>query len=503
MKAIFLTIALTVVSVISYAQSTPKSLPAGRSGQFRTMDWGGFNRYAEANKQIATTPKVVFIGDSITDFWEEYRSSFFSDHNYLGRGIGAQTVEQMVVRFQQDVVDIHPRAVVILAGINDIAHNNGTIAFENIVGCIKTMCEVAKANGIIPIVCSLLPCHRFYWVPEATPAHDVIKLNEMLKAYTTKARIAYVDFHSQMGLPDGSLPEAYSKDGCHPTVEGYERMEEIIVPEIEKILKEADQTKARQSAPVDWGNFQRYEKANSELTKTPVMVLMGDSITDYWYDNDSAFFNRNNFLCRGIAGQTASQMLVRFNQDVIDLKPKAVAIMAGTNDLCQQLAKMSYYPDAAIIDNIIAMCELAEDAGIKVLLCSVTPCSHYMPIPDIDAGSRIVELNAKLKAYADSHRNVTYVDYFTPLANSEKGLDDDYSYDGIHPAVNLYDDMENILLDAFSKVVKVKRSDFYVLSSDEADRLKAISDTERKAKNMPLNYHEMVKMMSRLSSIKQ
>jgi hypothetical protein len=80
------------------------------------------------------------------------------------------------------------------------------------------------------------------------------------------------------------------------------------------------------------------------------------------------------------------------------------------------------------------MCELAEAAGIKVLLCSITPCAHYMILPDIDAGSIIEAFNARLKAYADTQKNVTYVDYFTPLANAEKGLNDDSSYDGIHPA---------------------------------------------------------------------
>ena len=93
----------------------------------------------------------------------------------------------------------------------------------------------------------------------------------------------------------------------------------------------------RQAGPQDWGNFKRYEKANAELTQAPLVVLMGDSITDYWYNDDPDFFTKNNFAGRGIAGQTASQMLVRFKQDVINLHPKAVAIMAGTNDICQNM----------------------------------------------------------------------------------------------------------------------------------------------------------------------
>ena len=254
----------------------------------------------------------------------------------------------------------------------------------------------------------------------------------------------------------------------------------------------------RQMGPQDWPNFKRYEEKNAALTQAPLLVLMGDSITDFWYDNDPDFFERNNFAGRGISGQTASQMLTRFKQDVIALKPKAVAIMAGTNDLCQNMMGQSYYPDQTIIDNTVAMCELAEAAGIKVLLCSITPVAHYMPIPDQDAGPRIVELNRQLKVYADTHKNVTYVDYHTPLADAELGLPETGSYDGVHPAVNLYDDMERILVDSVRKVLKLKKQEFYTLPSDEADRLKAESDADRKARNMPMNFKGMVEMMSRM-----
>ena len=164
---------------------------------------------------------------------------------------------------------------------------------------------------------------------EARPASDVIALNELLKAYTRRERIDYVDYHTQMTLPDGSLPEAFSKDGCHPTVEGYARMEEIIVPEVDRIIDAAEKRKAARNAPADWADFKRYEQANASLDEAPFLVLMGDSITDNWFKEDPAFFEKNNFAGRGISGQTASQMLVRFGRDVINLRPKAVAIMAG------------------------------------------------------------------------------------------------------------------------------------------------------------------------------
>ena len=248
----------------------------------------------------------------------------------------------------------------------------------------------------------------------------------------------------------------------------------------------------------DWPNFKRYEQKNAALTQAPLLVLMGDSITDFWYDNDPDFFEKNNFAGRGISGQTASQMLTRFKQDVINLKPKAVAIMCGTNDLCQNMASQAYYPEQTVYDNTVAMCELAEKAGIKVLLCSITPCAHYMILPDIDAGSIIEAFNARLKAYADTHANVTYVDYFTPLANAEKGLADDSTYDGIHPAVNIYDDMERILVDGLKKALDLKEQSFYTLPSEEADSRKAAADVERREKNMPMSFNDMVQMLSRM-----
>ena len=180
MKKIVLILAAVAISVSSFAQGAPQRPAQGGANMQqmrRMMDWPGFNRYAEANKAVTTAPLVVFMGDSITDNWGSMRPDFFTEHNYLCRGIGAQTVEQMLARFQADVVDLHPRAVAILAGINNIAGNNGKMELENIAALLKSMCELARANNIIPILCSLTPCHHFFWNEEAKPAGDVIKLN--------------------------------------------------------------------------------------------------------------------------------------------------------------------------------------------------------------------------------------------------------------------------------------------------------------------------------------
>ena len=137
MRRFLLTTVLLTAAFFSSAQSsqTVASQTGTRPVFMKPRDWGGFNRYAAANAEVKTAPRAIFLGDSITDFWAEYRPEFFSSHNYLGRGIGAQTVEQMLTRFQRDVVDLHPKTVVILAGINDIAQNNGPMYTNDVLIC--------------------------------------------------------------------------------------------------------------------------------------------------------------------------------------------------------------------------------------------------------------------------------------------------------------------------------------------------------------------------------
>ena len=197
-------------------------------------DWAQFKRYADANETVIVQPKAVFMGDSITDGWPKKDQDFFTDNNFVGRGISGQTTSHMVVRFRQDVVDLAPKYVVILAGTNDIALNNGYIALENVLGNIISMCEIAKANKIKPVICSVLPCKRYGWRPEVkTPGEEIVKLNSMLQDYAKKNKIMYVDYHSAMKDSENGLPESLAKDGCHPTIEGYKIMEEIIL----KVLK--------------------------------------------------------------------------------------------------------------------------------------------------------------------------------------------------------------------------------------------------------------------------
>lgn len=199
-------------------------------------DWAQFYRYEGKNDSLTTRPDVVFMGNSITDCWVDTVPAFFADNNFVGRGISGQVSSQMLVRFQEDVINLHPKVVVICCGTNDIAQNNGPISLEHILHNIKSMCQLARANKIKPVVCSTLPAKGFKWRPEMKPANDILQLNEMIKAYAKENKIPYVDYHSALKDEENGLPKKYSKDGVHPNAQGYAVMESVILPILKKVL---------------------------------------------------------------------------------------------------------------------------------------------------------------------------------------------------------------------------------------------------------------------------
>lgn len=198
------------------------------------QDWANFSRYEAANKTVKTPSKVVFMGNSITEGWWNNDSLFFKTNGYIGRGISGQTTSQMLVRFRADVIDLKPKAVVILAGTNDIAQNTGYISLENVMGNIISMVELAKANRIDVILCSVLPAQDFSWRKGLEPADKIVELNKMIKAYADRNKLPYVDYHSALKDERNGLPEKYSNDGVHPTLEGYKIMEKVISPALKK-----------------------------------------------------------------------------------------------------------------------------------------------------------------------------------------------------------------------------------------------------------------------------
>ena len=202
----------------------------------KDKDWAKYSRYAAANDTITIAPTAVFMGNSITDNWLKYRPEFFKNNNYAGRGISGQTTYQMLARFHSDVVALNPKAVVILSGINDIARNQGIISLENIMGNLISMCDIARANGIVPILCSLLPTDHFSWRLDIQPAPIVVQMNRLIEEYAKKMGYEYVDYYTSMADENGALKEGIAPDGCHPYPQAYAPMEEAVVAAINKVV---------------------------------------------------------------------------------------------------------------------------------------------------------------------------------------------------------------------------------------------------------------------------
>lgn len=212
---------------------------------FAQDDWAQHERYAAHNdtvmarnrmpeygyNKLAKSRRVeaVLMGNSITDNWAKFHPEFFAENNFVGRGISGQVTSQMLCRFQSDVIALRPKMVIIMAGTNDIAQNNGYISHEYILQNIQSMCELAKQNKIRPVLCSCLPAAAFKWRPEMKPAEDIKRLNEMIQEYAKANKITYIDYHSALVDEHGGLPEKYAADGVHPNMDGYAIMEQILL----------------------------------------------------------------------------------------------------------------------------------------------------------------------------------------------------------------------------------------------------------------------------------
>lgn len=195
----------------------------------------------------------------------------------------------------------------------------------------------------------------------------------------------------------------------------------------------------------DWPQLSYYQEANKLLktSEKPIeAVFFGDSITEGWPQFNPSFFDTNNFVGRGIGGQTTPQLLLRFRQDVIGLRPKKVILLAGINDIAENTGPISL---EAIMENIKGMTEMAKANGIEMVLCAVLPTNSFPWRPSIDPTHKVIALNQMIKAYAQEN-NLIYVDYYTPMVNDEKGLVSTLGYDTVHPNKAGYDIMEGVLL---------------------------------------------------------
>jgi lysophospholipase L1-like esterase len=208
-----------------------------------TDDFGQLARYREANAALARPAagenRVVFFGDSITDFWK--LADYFPGRPYVNRGIGGQTTPQMLVRFRQDVIDLDPKVVVVLAGTNDISGNTGPMRNEDIEANFASMAELARAHGIKVVFSSVLPIHNYTedskeLFAQRSPAR-ILALNEWMKDYCAKNHLVYLDYFSALADDKGLLKKDLADDGLHPKAAGYKIMAPLAEAAIEKALK--------------------------------------------------------------------------------------------------------------------------------------------------------------------------------------------------------------------------------------------------------------------------
>ena len=197
-------------------------------------DWPNLAKYRDDDAKLGLPAKgesrVVFMGDSITEFWAIPDS--FPGKPYVNRGISGQTTPQMLLRFRQDVIALQPRVVVILAGTNDIAENTGPITLAAIEDNLASMVDLAKRNGIHVVLSALVPAAKYPWRPDLAPADKIHILNDWIKGYVVKEGLVFLDYYSAMANDQRGLKADLSEDGVHPNKAGYA----VMAPLAEKAI---------------------------------------------------------------------------------------------------------------------------------------------------------------------------------------------------------------------------------------------------------------------------
>ncbi len=237
-----------MLAALAGAQTTPTAAPADAAKlqtaldwATRTLqDWSNLNRYRADNAKVAPPAageeRVVFMGDSITDFWGRRAGKFFPGKPYINRGISGQTTPQMLIRFRPDVIALKPKAVVILAGTNDIASNTGPSTLEMIEDNLAGMTELAEANGIKVILAAVMPtCDYIRNQSDRRPNSKIIELNTWIQDYAAKHHATYLDYFTPMLDDKGALKKELTDDGLHPNDSGYE----LILPVAQKAIDSA------------------------------------------------------------------------------------------------------------------------------------------------------------------------------------------------------------------------------------------------------------------------
>jgi lysophospholipase L1-like esterase len=205
------------------------------------QDWANLSRYRDANAQLSVPgeaeKRVVFMGDSITDAWGRSHGVFFPGKPYINRGISGQTTPQMLVRFRPDVIALKPKAVVILAGTNDIAGNTGPESLEEIEGNLQSMAELARVNGIRVVLSSVMPvCDYIKPQTVKRPPEQIVALNAWIRTYCAQNHLTYLDYYSALIDDHAMFRKELTYDGLHPNDAGYAVMSPLAAQAIEAVL---------------------------------------------------------------------------------------------------------------------------------------------------------------------------------------------------------------------------------------------------------------------------
>ena len=234
MRILNFVVAMAIVAMANNGDAQP-------TDQQLRADWANLAKYRDANSRLAPPTsnenRVVFMGNSITEGWQQYFATMFAGKPYINRGIGGQTTPQMLVRFRPDVVALKPKVVVILAGTNDIAGNTGPSTLEMIEDNLASMAEIASSNGIKVVLSSVLPVFDYPWKPGLEPAPKIIALNKWMKDYAATHGAIYLDYHSAMSDERGGMRTGLASDGVHPNEAGYRVMAPLAEQAIEKALR--------------------------------------------------------------------------------------------------------------------------------------------------------------------------------------------------------------------------------------------------------------------------
>jgi lysophospholipase L1-like esterase len=236
---VFLVLSVSATAQTIKADTVTYPIAASIKEDFKD-DWAALSHYRKENALLAPAKagedRVVFLGSSIFEFWKDKMPEFFEGKPYLDRGISGQISPQLLIRFRQDVIDLHPKAVIILAGSNDISGSTGHVTNKTILDNIASMAELAQLHHIKVILCAYLPVNEYPWRKGLKPATKIIALNKEIRAYAQANNFTLLDYFTPLVDEHNGQQAALTTDGVHPNREGYKIMAQVTEAAIQKAL---------------------------------------------------------------------------------------------------------------------------------------------------------------------------------------------------------------------------------------------------------------------------